>query len=1053
VDDAPVNTVPSAQTVDEDTNLSVTGLSISDVDAGSASNMTTTLSVLHGTLTVLSASGATVTGSGTDSVTLTGTVAQINTTLAALNNVVYKGALNYNGSDTITILTNDHGNTGSGGPLTDSDTVAITVTPVSDSVFVIGSPLNDTASAPSTQTYDVGTGYGVITGSDENDILAGDPGSSTLVAGAIANYVFVLDISGSMKTDITFGTTLESRLAAMQQSVIVSLNDMYNSGASDVRVHIDSFSTSATSVGTYNLTTGGVDSASELARAIAAVNGLTTANYTDYEAGLQSALNWMNNGGPLSHATINTVLFLSDGAPNYALSGNATTDAVSVTEQQALDSVLGKLSGGGGVSADTVSESQAIINKGFNIQSIGIDVGTGMATGDPLNILSQVEGVPGAIADNVTSAAQMNTIIGSITGSYVSYTALGSDSIVGGAGEDLIFGDVLNTDVLAGLQGLSASMAPPGSGYLVFQLLEAGNGVDKTWSHSTTIQYIKDHPEQLSVESGRTGGNDTLNGGAGNDTIYGQEGNDSINGGDGNDSLSGGSGNDTIDSGVGNDTIYGGTGADIMTGGAGVDSFRFVVGDSSYSIGGTGNAGTITGYDSITDYTTGAVQDVIDVALTATLGSNTSMTNSSLTIGSSQVGSHSISNGIISFFSSNDASGTAFSLTSLSNVAAVVQYLGANDWGNAGATVAFNATISAINHAYVYTQTADSAGAGQLIDLSNLANPLTSLALTSSATTNQGYVAPIAIDLNGDGINYLNQSANVKYDFNQDGTAEATAWVAGTDGFLAIQNLDGSLSITFSTQAGETDLQGLAKVYDVNLDGILNQQDGSFSSFGVWQDVNSDGKVEAGEFKSLTDAGITSINLVSDGQAYTTADGDVQVSGGTTYTKADGSVGIAEDVSFTVSNPDTSLTFTAQADNSVITGSQGDDTLTGTLGADVFKWNLNDEGTPGAPANDVITNFSIAQGDSLDLRDLLSGEHDGSLAGVPDNLTSYLHFDKSGSDTIVSISTQGEFTAGLDASKVDQTITLAGVDLLAGSTDQQAIINDLMTNQILKVDH
>ena len=89
VNDAPVNTVPGAQSVAEDTNLSLTGLSISDVDAGSAT-ITTTLSVLNGTLTVLSAGGAAVAGSGTGSVTLTGTVAQINTTLAAANNVVYR---------------------------------------------------------------------------------------------------------------------------------------------------------------------------------------------------------------------------------------------------------------------------------------------------------------------------------------------------------------------------------------------------------------------------------------------------------------------------------------------------------------------------------------------------------------------------------------------------------------------------------------------------------------------------------------------------------------------------------------------------------------------------------------------------------------------------------------------------------------------------------------------------------------------------------------------------------------------------------------------------
>ena len=139
MNDAPINTAPGAQTVAEDTNLAVTGLSISDADAGSATNITTTLSVAHGTLTVSSAGGATVSGSGTDSVTLTGSVAQINTTLAAINNVVYKGDVDFNGSDTLTITTNDHGNTGIDPGLSgtatseqDSDTVSITVTAVND---------------------------------------------------------------------------------------------------------------------------------------------------------------------------------------------------------------------------------------------------------------------------------------------------------------------------------------------------------------------------------------------------------------------------------------------------------------------------------------------------------------------------------------------------------------------------------------------------------------------------------------------------------------------------------------------------------------------------------------------------------------------------------------------------------------------------------------------------------------------------------------------------------------------------------------------------------
>jgi 6-phosphogluconolactonase (cycloisomerase 2 family) len=131
VNDAPVNTVPGAQSVNEDTNLAIAGLAVSDVDAVSGT-LTTTLSVAHGTLTVASAGGAVVSGSTTNSVTLTGTLAQINTTLSASGNVVYKGVANFNGGDTLNVVTNDGGNTGTGGAKSDTDTVGITVNAVND---------------------------------------------------------------------------------------------------------------------------------------------------------------------------------------------------------------------------------------------------------------------------------------------------------------------------------------------------------------------------------------------------------------------------------------------------------------------------------------------------------------------------------------------------------------------------------------------------------------------------------------------------------------------------------------------------------------------------------------------------------------------------------------------------------------------------------------------------------------------------------------------------------------------------------------------------------
>jgi hypothetical protein len=125
VNDAPVNTVPGALTFSANGDHAITGLSVSDVDATS---LTTTLHVDHGILTVGSAAGgATVGGSGTGTVTLTGSVAQIDATLAAANDVHYQGVFGFVGADHLTMTSNDGGGTGAGGVLTDTDVVAINV--------------------------------------------------------------------------------------------------------------------------------------------------------------------------------------------------------------------------------------------------------------------------------------------------------------------------------------------------------------------------------------------------------------------------------------------------------------------------------------------------------------------------------------------------------------------------------------------------------------------------------------------------------------------------------------------------------------------------------------------------------------------------------------------------------------------------------------------------------------------------------------------------------------------------------------------------------------
>jgi hypothetical protein len=136
VNDAPVNSVPAAQTLEANHSLAITGLSVADPDAF-AGLIGTTLSVAHGTLAAAALGGANVTGSGSDTVQITGTLAAINATLAA-GNVVYTPETDYFDNDALTMVTNDAGNTGIGGPSSDTDTVAINL-----HTHLLGTPGND----------------------------------------------------------------------------------------------------------------------------------------------------------------------------------------------------------------------------------------------------------------------------------------------------------------------------------------------------------------------------------------------------------------------------------------------------------------------------------------------------------------------------------------------------------------------------------------------------------------------------------------------------------------------------------------------------------------------------------------------------------------------------------------------------------------------------------------------------------------------------------------------------------------------------------------------
>jgi uncharacterized protein YjiK len=131
VNDPPVVTVPGSQTTIEDLAVTFGGIAVEDGDVAEGSGvLRVTLSVPVGRVTVQAgvAGGLTagqITGNGTAAVVLEGSVTAVNATLSA--GVAYLGAINFSGTVPLTVLANDLGNTGAGGPLEDAGSISIQV--------------------------------------------------------------------------------------------------------------------------------------------------------------------------------------------------------------------------------------------------------------------------------------------------------------------------------------------------------------------------------------------------------------------------------------------------------------------------------------------------------------------------------------------------------------------------------------------------------------------------------------------------------------------------------------------------------------------------------------------------------------------------------------------------------------------------------------------------------------------------------------------------------------------------------------------------------------
>ncbi|MBL8829429.1 MAG: cadherin domain-containing protein, partial [Planctomycetaceae bacterium] len=231
LNDAPTATItPTTYSVNEQATLTLhgTGLSIADLDAAS-STVRATLSVVSGTISAAAGStGVTVSGSGTNTVTLTGTLTQINNLLAGNLSSTLTYTLNSNtppGSDALTLTANDQGNTGSGGALTASDTATINITALNDAPTATITPTTYAVNEQATLTLH-GTGLSIadadaVSGTMSVTLSVGE-GTLSVAAGSTGATV---SNSGTANVTITGTVTQINDLLAGNLSGTVTYTD------------------------------------------------------------------------------------------------------------------------------------------------------------------------------------------------------------------------------------------------------------------------------------------------------------------------------------------------------------------------------------------------------------------------------------------------------------------------------------------------------------------------------------------------------------------------------------------------------------------------------------------------------------------------------------------------------------------------------------------------------------------------------------------------------------------------------------------------------------
>ena len=427
-------------------------------------------------------------------------------------------------------------------------------------------------------------------GGSGHDVILGDTGGLTYTPDASYNVALIMDSSFSM------GEKAMAQARAALKNLAAQLA-AHGDGEAEVNIALIDFDSNAAVVWQGALGSGNLDGL------FAAIDTLRSGGGTNYESAFNAANAWFNGLGHAALANTNEVYFITDGEPGsyYAeyvevdvngspvrfhlpdgfVKGDHVFYDAAGTILDGPDGAVFRINGGPQASiiialerfdpvwgwevvsdfertgsatdAESLAAYQRLVDSlggRVKVNAIGIGAETNKDLLDPYDNTggSQI----------INDAGELEALLQQ---AYEAETEVGADTVHGGAGHDIIFGDAINANHLLppdaeGGNAWAAGLKPGDSLAIVQAYLASGladgngmrcaTGPGGALTNDDIRRYIQDHAFELAGSGDERGEDDVLHGDEGNDILFGQGGNDALHGGTGNDILVGGTGADVF---------------------------------------------------------------------------------------------------------------------------------------------------------------------------------------------------------------------------------------------------------------------------------------------------------------------------------------------------------------------------------------------------------------------------------------------------------------------------------------------------------------------------